>query len=438
MDRSCLWVDRLAELVAAYGPAAVVLTLPLEFTATFLHQQLSRLVILVVAAAFAYLLAVRRRTLMVPRSPGVLLLVLLVVVSLASWALTRKPGSSNSVIDIAVYPLVALLICNVVVTKHDHRRTWIAFLASGLGVAVVGAGLYVFHGHIWTPNPLVAHRLNITFADPNITARFLTLAACAAVFLYSERRSPGWLAFATAAACAVVLPMTWSRSGLALFVLMVPLAVAVAFNHRRAAAMCLVALVAFAASTSINPDTRSRAEAAVASVAGVALTPPASSQSTSTAVEGSSALDDNRRYLIAAGLAMFKDHPLFGVGFGGYQSSILTTYRRFLPSGYTDSVSHTSLVTVLAEQGLVGVLLFIGFLIQLARESLAARARRDEWALWSSLAAMLVIPIFLYSQFEARFLQEPYLWLSLGLLYSTQLAAIRRGGAVTVAERKAA
>jgi O-antigen ligase len=116
------------------------------------------------------------------------------------------------------------------------------------------------------------------------------------------------------------------------------------------------------------------------------------------------------------------DHPIFGVGFGGYQHALLTTYQRFLPAVYTDSVSHTSSVTVVAEQGLVGALLMSVFLIQLARESLAARSDRDAWSPFITVSATLIIPIFLYSEFEGRFVQEPYLWLAFGMLYSAMLA----------------
>jgi O-antigen ligase len=436
-DRGANWPVRAAELVAAYGPAAAILTLPLEFTAMFLHQQLSRVVLLAVGAAYVCLLAIRRRTLLLPRSSSVLLLGLFVAASLISWASTRRPGSTSSVADVALYPFVALLVCNLVLSERDHRRAWMAFLLSGLGVALLGAGLYVTHGHIWTPNPLVANRLNITFADPNITARFLTLAACAAVFLYAERQGPSWLAIAAAGACGIVLPLTFSRSGLALFVAMVALAILLAFDHRRAATVGAVALLAFAISTGVNPDTRQRAVGAVETMAGIAV-PAQGSTANGTAVSGASALDDNRRYLIAAGLTMFKDHPLLGVGFGGYQRELLTTYRRFLPSGYTDSVSHTSFVTVMAEQGLIGTLLFAAFLLQLARESLGARRRHDPLAVWTTLPAMLVIPIFLYSQFEARFLQEPYLWLALGLFYSARHTALQSHRAEPGTERRAA
>lgn len=425
---------RAAELVTRYGLVAFVLTLPLEFTAMLFRQQLSRFVLLVVGLSFLYLLALRRRTLVIPRSPSAWLLALFLAASVASWAFTRAPGSKSSLIDVALYPFVALLIMNLVVTDGDHRRAWLALLVSGLGVAVVGAGLYLAHAHIWVPNPVVSNRMNITFADPNITARFLTICACAAVILYSARQGPAWLSFASAIACGITLPLTFSRSGLALFVAMVVLAVVVGFNHRRATLIGAVALVAFGVSTVVNPDTRLRAEEAVATVTGLAAPAAGGSSAAPQAGQAASALDDNRRYLIAAGLSMFKGHPVLGVGFGGYQHQLLTTYRSFLPSGYTDSVSHTTFVTVMAEQGVVGTVLFLVFLLQLAREAIRARRRDGPMAVWATVPAMLVIPLFLYSQFEARFLQEPYLWFCLGMFYSAQRLAVRARATEAAAE----
>lgn len=423
-------LDRAAELIADYGVAAIVLSLPLEFTARFLHQQLSRFVAVVVVIAFAYLLARRRRSLEIPRAPSVWLLLALVAVSIASWSLTRAPGSKNTLLDIALYPLVALLVANLVRTREDHRRAWIAFLASALGVAVLGVALYLTHTQIWAPNPAVANRLNITFADPNITARFLTLGACAAVLVFAARQTRSWLAIGAATLCGIALPMTYSRSGLALFIVMVALMVVLAFDHKRAAAIAALALIAFAVSTEVNPDTRQRAAYAAETWATVVTGHHASSTSTSTADTGSG-LEDNRVYLIAAGVKMFADHPLFGVGYGGYQHALLTTYKRFLPHGYTDSVSHTAVITVVAEQGVIGGVLLVVFFLELAREAWVARRRRDEWSLWSTVPAAMVVPIFLYSEFEARLFQEPYLWFVLGMFYGAQMIAARRRSAVT-------
>ena len=430
------WPARIARFATTYGLAAYVLTLPLEFTSVYLRQQLSRFVVVVVALGFAYLLITRRRSLHVPRYPSVYLLLAFLAASLASWLVTRAPGSASSLLDVALYPIVGLLVTNVVLTEEDHRRAWSAFLVSGVGVALLGAFLYLAHLQIWTPNPQVANRMNITFGDPNITARFLTLAACAAVILYAARRGPAWLAVAAAVACAVVTPLTFSRSGLALFMLCMLVAIAAALDHRRAAALGMTALVLFAVSTAVNPDTRLRAEDAAYTLAsaipGASFSQQAPADAATHHHQAAVVGDDNRRYLIAAGLRMGLDHPVFGVGFGGYQHALLTGYSRFLPAVYTDSVSHTSLVTVFAEQGIVGLILMLAFLVELAREALAVRNRHGPWSVWTVAAGTLVLPVFFYSQFEGRFLQEPYLWLALGMVYSAMTSADR--GATTAYE----
>jgi len=435
-------LPRLGELVAEYGPAAFILCLPLEFTGTYLPQQLSRLVLGVVALAFLYLLLVGRRRLLIPRSAGLALLVLYVAASLVSWAVTRPPGSTSSVLDVALYPAVTLLLANLVLDEADQRRAWNAFLASALVVALLGIVVAFTHLAIWTPNRLVGARLNITFGDPNITARFLTLGACAAIVLFATRKSPPWLCAATAVTCAAVLPLTLSRSGLFVFVLAVLIAVGMAVERRRAAAMTLVAVVALGISVAADPTARQRAEDAAATVISILTGGPASLSP--GAGHGQNAAADNRVYLVKAGLQMFRDHPVTGVGFGGYQHALLTGYANFLPrnldAANLDTLSHAALVTVLAEQGVIGTALFVAFLLGLAFEAWRGRHRRDSWSPWAVIPATLMVPIFVYSQIEGRFIQEPYFWLAVGLLYSAlmrQREAVAGSGAqITPGQRQ--
>ena len=415
--------DRLVAVVLAYGPAAFILTLPLEFTSIYLKQQLSRAVLLIVAAAFLYALVTGRAAIAFPRTTSVVLLAVYALASIGSWAVTRAPGSTTLLVDVALYPIVALLLTNLVTSRKEHRRAWNAFLFSALGVAVLGAILFIAHRSLWTPNPLVAARLNITFGDPNITARFLTLGGCAAVLAYSSRRGPAWLPVATAIACGLVLPLTLSRSGLALFPLSALLAVAVSYDRRRAAVIALAAIVAFIAVTAANPDTRQRAEEAYATVASaVSGKSVAVGPSRTQPTHPTNVADDNRVYLIHAGLAMFAQHPITGVGFGGYQNALMTAYRSYLPPNRSganlDTLSHAALVTIMAEQGVVGTVLFLAFLLALAVESWRGRRRGGPWAPWVTIPATLIVPIVVYSQIEGRLITEPYFWLSVGLLYA--------------------
>jgi O-antigen ligase len=129
-------------------------------------------------------------------------------------------------------------------------------------------------------------------------------------------------------------------------------------------------------------------------------------------------LDEQRRYLVVGGLDMFYDHPLTGVGFGGFQHNLLGAYAYDIKPGYHDTLSHNSFVTVLAEQGLLGFAMLIAAIVAVVREvrRLTARARRP-WISVSVPAVLLGLILF-DSLFEGRLFTEPYLWLMLGLLYS--------------------
>src|SRR5207248_1290855 len=301
--------------VAAYGPALIVLTLPLEFPAKYMGQPLVRWIMVLVGAALAYLVFTGRRRLAIPRQASVVWLGAFVAVSTVSWVVTRSPSSYKAFADVALYPIFGVMVMNLLLDERDHRRAWNAFLVSGL---------------------------------------------CGAA----------------GAACAVVVPLTWSRSGLALFIISVVFAAAVAAERQRSIALALALLFVFAFSTVVNPATRLRAVDAYntfvsfAGVTGLQVsTPKAPSEG------GDTVLADNRRYMVEAGVRMFRDHPLLGVGYGGYQNQLSTTYKRFIPPNLPnpDVASHTGFVTIASEMGILGLLLFLGFLVQLAREAFRAR-----------------------------------------------------------------
>jgi len=216
--------------------------------------------------------------------------------------------------------------------------------------------------------------------------------------------------------------MTYSRSGLALFILSAVLAALLVTEKRRALALVACVVVVFTLSTAVNPVTRERAVGASAALISIVGGTTAGFVPSVPDDSGDSALHDNRRYLIGAGLRMFVDHPLVGVGLGGYREQLVSHYKTFIPANIPnpDTVSHTALVTIAAEQGLVGLALIVVFLALLARE--AVRNRRNVWAM---LPAALIVPILLYSQFEGRLMSEPYLWLCLALFYSATRAQAR-------------
>src|SRR5207249_10127559 len=203
----------------------------------------------------AYLDLTRSRRLSVPWSARLLLVSSYVAASVLSWLVTRAPGSANSLLDVTAYPVVALLIVNLVRDEADLRRAWNTLLASGLAFSVLGAFLYFLHVSIWRADPDGFFRVNATFGDPNIAARFLILVACAGVLMYAARQRPSWLAVASVASAAAVVPLTFSKSGYLVFVIAVLLAVPLATSWRRAASFEAGALVVVPAAMLRNPPT---------------------------------------------------------------------------------------------------------------------------------------------------------------------------------------
>jgi O-antigen ligase len=412
---------KIAETVVRFGLPAFILCLPLEFTAALLGLQLARIVLLVVGVAYAYLVMTRQRVLVFPLSASSFALALYAAASVVSWLLTRAPGSTNVAADVVLYPVMALLVFNLARTEQAHRNAWTAFLVSGLAIALLVAFLYYAHLSIWKPDP-AGVRVNATFGDPNVTARFLTLAACAAIVLFAAGKIPTRLAVVTAAACAAFITFTFSKSALLFLPISTLVSAAFGSNRRRAAAITAAALIAFTAAVLLTPSSEARVVIVYQAITGHAPDAGGSGISTPSAAQAAAGghLDWVRVYLITAGWQMFKDHPLFGVGFGGYHRAILTTYSRFITSTPPVSDSHTSAITILSEQGVVGILLFAAFLLLLLREVIGSMLRRTEWRDWVVTPAVLLIPILMYSQLEGRLIEEPYLWLALGLLYAAR------------------
>jgi O-antigen ligase len=113
--------------------------------------------------------------------------------------------------------------------------------------------------------------------------------------------------------------------------------------------------------------------------------------------------------LMAGGLSLARRQPLLGYGSGSFQSE----YRRHERSSSREatSASHTIPITVAAEQGVVGLAVYVALLVLAFRRLLAgARAAPARAAVAAGFAA-LVLHTWLY----AAFLEDPAAWALLAL-----------------------
>jgi putative inorganic carbon (HCO3(-)) transporter len=227
--------------------------------------------------------------------------------------------------------------------------------------------------------------VNSVFFDPDIFGRYLALAMVllAVVLIYDRPQNEQAVVTIVLAVLWAGLVLTLSRSSLG--ALLVGLAVLAALRWRPSRAL-LVAVV-------------------VVALGGLAV---AVSPTTFGLNQGLNGASSGRGGLVSGGLSLFADRPVWGYGSG----SFVTEYRRHNRHSATSlSASHTIPVTVAAEQGLLGEVVYAGLVIT-AILSLIRRSRGDPAR--SAIAAAFVALVF-HTMLYADFLEDPTTWILLGI-----------------------
>lgn len=397
----------------------LVLTLPLEFTQKFTALSVVQVSRVVIAACLVTLAAQKAFGLREVRLPAMRLwlpVVCFIGYAALSAAVSGSLPGLKTAAAMVVYSFVALALYNWCGTASAQDRFWTWLSISVIAVSVVGLVEAVTGKLIWNAPNSGLPRINSTFKDPNIYARFLTFGAVASVVLASRPRAGARaLPVAALVLAAAALPFTFSRQGWVLGAFVLLVAAVTAMDRPRALGLVALAFITFAAVALLDPQVRDRW-----SVLGDILTTARPRvYSGALAFVNVLPLDTARRYLVAAGFQMFYDHPLFGVGFGNFPASMLGAYSGFISGDSKTIDSHTSFVTIIAELGLVGLALAAWWAFEFVRSavrSLGSQVRRP----YVTAALLALLLILLVSQLEGRFLEEPYVWLFLGAALGAQ------------------
>src|SRR6202000_1676338 len=226
--------------------------------------------------------------------------------------------------------------------------------------------------------------VNSVFFDPDIFGRYLALAMILLAVNLVYERSPRnqtvvTLVLAVLWACLV---LTLSRSSLG--ALLVGMAILASLRWRPSRAL-YVAVVVIAIGAAVG-----------------ALTP-----TTFGLNQGLNGASSGRGGLVSGGLHLFGDRPLQGWGSG----SFVQEYRVHNRGGGQLSASHTIPITIGAEQGLIGLLPYVG-LVVCALICLVRGARGDP--VRSAVAAAFGALVF-HTMLYADFLEDPTTWALLGI-----------------------
>jgi O-antigen ligase len=269
---------------------------------------------------------------------------------------------------------------------------------AGLAVVFGGIGFVEYATRHLFLNPKViasnqfesSFRVNSLFFDPNIYGRFLAIVmlGVASVLIWARRGRDVWIAGALLLVLWAGLVLTLSQSSFAALLLGLLVLAGARWSPRWAIGVGVGALLVGAVFVLVAPSS-------------VRLD-LGSSKSADSATSG-------RYDLVKGGLNLFGDKPLVGYGAGGFSRA----YRR-AEKGSAEravSASHTIPITVAAEQGLPGLLVYIALLVA-GFAALFGGVRGDPVrAAVAAAFAALVLHTWSY----ASFLEDPLTWALLGM-----------------------
>jgi putative inorganic carbon (hco3(-)) transporter len=315
------------------------------------------------------------------------------------WARDLQQGS----IEVAFFllPFAAL----VAVVVRSPFASWLPRALAATVIALASVFAVIGLWQEWTRTVFFARDLRVAntyasffrvtsvFKDPSIYGRHLVVAIVVLLVLLWLGRIRFLLAGAIVALLFAGLYFSYSQSSMAvLFVAAVAVTLALADRRSRrvvAAAALVAALVggAIAVTTAQNHSLRS-------------------------ATSG-------RSRLVTITTRVIRNHPLAGVGVGSQPLASRQEGKTKL--GARKDASHTTLLTVAAELGAIGVLLYLALLAAAAR--LLQVAVRRHRAAGLGLAAVFLV-LFLHSVFYSGFFEDPMMWGSLGLAAAALAAPV--------------
>ncbi len=312
------------------------------------------------------------------------------------WSKDVHEGAIEILAFYVPFTLVALAFARLPWSSLGVRALYAEVTLMAIVFAVVG--FYQYETRDIFQNPKVIHanayapffRVNSVFWDPSIYGRFLVVALAPSVVVVALGRSLR-SSFVAAAAIAVIwlgLLISYSQSS---FAALLVVAIGAAFVAWRWRALVAVAL-------------------AVAVLAGISVAQPQVRRSLQHHTSrGLNEVTSDRSSLVANGIRIAAHHPAAGVGVGGFKRAYAERVG-FKGKDPKKAASHTTPVTVAAETGVVGLVLYLWVVVAVLVEAFRRRRRSLPLVAGLALAAILC-----HSLFYNAFFEDPMTWALFGL-----------------------
>ena len=336
--------------------------------------------------------------------------------AIAAWLLlfglaALWSGDPSKAVQQAVFFYVPFALLFQLVSRVE----WTAEIIRGCALILVGLAL-IFSGIAFfeygtktlllNPKLLISNqfhtyfRVNSVFFDPNIFGRFLMLVmiGLAATLLDTKRGKNVAAISACLAVLMTAMVMTLSQSSFLGLLVGLAVIAALRWTPWKVGVVTLVIAAVGVAAVVVSPSS-----------SGLKL------HSLKVLNNESS----GRTGLVGGGIDLFKEKPIFGWGAGDFSRAYRAQQSAGAPAAV--SASHTTPVTVAAEQGMIGIAAYLLVLIAVLLRALqGARMSTPRTAVVAGLAALVV-----HSLFYAAFFEDPITWVMFALAVALPIPLTR-------------
>jgi putative inorganic carbon (hco3(-)) transporter len=321
------------------------------------------------------------------------------------WTNDVRQGSIELLFFVLPFGLLAVALARLQWSRAWVLTLYVQLALMALVFSVIGIVQYETRNIFWNPKVRVDnayapsgwfYRVNSIFYDPSIYGRFLVIAILASLVVVLARRGdPLW-----AIAATLTIVITWagllpsfSQSSFVALGAAVTLA-AILLWRRRSIWLVGAIVVVAAAAVVASPTVRHKASL--------------------------SHITSGRSTLVSKGAKVAVHHPVAGVGVGGFRRAYADA-AHLKGKEPKAAASHTTPVTVAAETGVPGLLLFLWLVV--AALQLAFRRLGSSFEGAARLAfGLALVAILVHSLFYNALFEDPAFW---GLLALVAVGARR-------------
>ncbi len=315
------------------------------------------------------------------------------------WSQDVREGAIELLFFVLPFALLALALARLPWSRAFVLTLYVQLAAMALVFAVIGILQYETRNIFWNPKVRVDnayapsgwfYRVNSVFYDPSIYGRFLVVALLASLALVLRRRGDAlWQT-----AIVLVIGITWaglvpsfSQSSFVALIAGIVVAVVVVWG-RASLLLAAVAAALFVVAVVVSPAIRHKASL--------------------------SHVTSGRSTLVSKGIHLAVHHPVAGVGVGGFRRAYasLAHLRGKEPKA---AASHTTPVTVAAETGVPGLLLFAWLVLAALRVAFTRLGEGFEGAARLAFGLALVA-ILVHCVFYNALFEDPTFWGLLALV----------------------